>query len=479
MSGLECSEITVSELDKLQLRFDAEFYKKRNLEVAAIIDSLNHKTIENLKVIIDCSAFYPGVVEIYNFEGEGVPFIRVNEITNLGLVSVMDSTAFLPEDFLDENSSTIARCKPGDIVIAKGGNTLAKTGIISDSFSNYATCRDIVILRTDKLSSQMKYYIWAYLQSDYGQTLLWQTASQTGQPHLTLDYIKALNIPLFSDTFYSAIQYCYQRSQVINETANAKYQEAEKLLLLALDLDSFMPSKENTSIKTFSQVAGSGRLDAEYYQPKYDDIERKIKQGDYTTAFALRSSNDKNFTPLQKEKYTYIELADIEAHGSITDGCLIADSEELPSRARRIVSADDVIVSSIEGSLDRCAMIPAQYQGALCSTGFYVMRSEAINPETLLLLFKSYPVQMMMKRGCSGTILTAISSDELKKVPVPIPDVKTQKEIAEKVRHSFALREQGNSLLKAATRAVEIAIEQDEAAGMKYLQDAQQANGNK
>ena len=212
-------------------------------------------------------------------------------------------------------------------------------------------------------------------------------------------------------------------------------------------------------------------MDAEYYQKKYDDIERKIKQSNYITAFELLAPNDKNCMPLPKERYTYIELADIEAYGSIRESCLVAYGEELPSRARRKVSTGDVIVSSVEGSLDRCAMIPMQYHGAMCSTGFYIMRSANINSETLLLLFKSMPVQMLMKRGCSGTILTAITAEELKKVPVPIPTETVQQKIASKIRHSFALREQSKALLQAATRAVEIAIEEDEAAAMAFLQE--------
>ena len=44
------------------------------------------------------------------------------------------------------------------------------------------------------------------------------------------------------------------------------------------------------------------------------------------------------------------------------------------------------------------------------------LNSKKINSETLLVLFKSLIVQKLLERGCKGTILTAISKDELQKI---------------------------------------------------------------
>ena len=471
MSGLECSEITVNELDKLQLRFDAEFYRKHYLKVAAMIDGLPHTTIENLKIAIDCSAFYPSVVDIYSFEGEGIPFIRVNEITNLGLVSVTGTTAFLPEDFLNNNLSTMARCKPGDIVIAKGGNTLAKTGILNDNFSEYATCRDIVILRTDSLSLPMKYYVWAYLQSGYGQNALWQTASQTGQPHLTLDYIKALKVPLFSNAFYDAIQYCYQESQAVNENANAKYKEAETLLLSALALDTFAPSQENTSVKNFSEITASGRLDAEYYQKKYDEIESKVKSCPHGYVFVIDFFNlVKDGFDKQKDCYPYIEIGDINI-SEATAVYNVIPTEELPANAKIKVQTGDILVSKVRPNRGAVAIVPA-IPDLIVSGAFCVLRSKGLySSEVLLILLKCSIYRDWLLKWNVGTSYPVIKDDDVCNLPLPLLPDEIQKQIAEKVRCSFALREESKALLKAATRAVEIAIEEDEAAAMEFLRE--------
>ena len=70
---------------------------------------------------------------------------------------------------------------------------------------------------------------------------------------------------------------------------------------------------------------------------------------------------------------------------------------------------------------------------------------------------------------CSGTILAAITKDELLSMPLPQIDNSIQTEIAEKVQMSFSLRRQSTQLLEYAKRAVEMAIEQGENAALAWL----------
>lgn len=134
----------------------------------------------------------------------------------------------------------------------------------------------------------------------------------------------------------------------------------------------------------------------------------------------------------------------------------------MPTRARRIVKKEQVIVSSIEGSLESCAIITDNYDNALCSTGFYVIDSDYYNSETLLVLLKSKIMQMLLKRGCSGTILTNISKDEFLNIPLPKISENAQKQIKTKISKVYSLRLISKQLLSQAKQAVELAIDQDE-----------------
>ena len=129
-----------------------------------------------------------------------------------------------------------------------------------------------------------------------------------------------------------------------------------------------------------------------------------------------------------------------------------------------------MLVPSVEGSLQSCALITNDFDECLCSTGFYVLDSNQINSETLLVLFKSNAIQSLMKQRCSGTILAGITKDELLSMPLPKIDDELQKRIANKVQHSFELRARAKQLLEDAKCAVEMAIEQGEDIALKWLE---------
>ncbi|OIQ73248.1 hypothetical protein GALL_451140 [mine drainage metagenome] len=69
----------------------------------------------------------------------------------------------------------------------------------------------------------------------------------------------------------------------------------------------------------------------------------------------------------------------------------------------------------------------------------------------------------------SASLYPAISEKDLLGLPIPKISDDVQRKISTLVQQSFTLKAQSERLLEAAKRAVEIAIEQDEAAGMAYL----------
>lgn len=116
-------------------------------------------------------------------------------------------------------------------------------------------------------------------------------------------------------------------------------------------------------------------------------------------------------------------------------------------------------------------MITDEYDGALCSTGFFVLDSDKINSETMLVLFKSDPIQALLKQQCTGTILTAFGKAGLMTIPIPDINDDLQKKIKRDVMESFSLRQSSKNLLEVAKHAVELAIEQDETAAIVYMEE--------
>jgi hypothetical protein len=239
------------------------------------------------------------------------------------------------------------------------------------------------------------------------------------------------------------------------------YQQAEKLLLQELGLDDFTPDWVAGYETNYSNVIDVLRMDAEYFQPRYRIIEERVKEykngWDYLPKLIEVSKEKIQIEP--EKEYQYVELADINASIGIVDSTSKIFGADLPSRAQMKLQKNDVVVSSVEGSIDKVGLILSNEENLVGSTGFHIFRSKAFAPEVNLILCKSPVLQYLFIREASGTILTAISSNSLGHIVVPKLDEAVQKKISKLVQESHTCVLESRQLLKQAKREVEEMIE--------------------
>ncbi len=98
-----------------------------------------------------------------------------------------------------------------------------------------------------------------------------------------------------------------------------------------------------------------------------------------------------------------------------------------------------------------------------------VKNPDELLPEYLTLALNSKLVKMQSERDAGGSIILHWRVSEIENVVVPLVDMAIQSQIADLVQQSFALKAQSTHLLDVAKRAVEMAIEQDEATAMAWI----------
>ncbi|MDO9273081.1 MAG: restriction endonuclease subunit S [Rugosibacter sp.] len=463
MEGLEIREVNYSEtLTNKDFRTDSDFWTKapkQNLKLAyAPIGS-----------ILKTSQY--GISIEMNENDRGYPIYRMNEIHNMLCDFDVNKCADIEADEFQ-----IFSLNDRDVLFNRTNSYewVGRTGLFRKQVGKDFIFASYLVRFVPDEKKVLPEYLVAFLSSTYGVWDIRRRARHSiNQTNVNPEEVKEVQIPLLANKLQQGIKSCFDRATENLLEAKQLYEKAETLLLGTLSLANFSPSAEAVNIKPFKDsFSATGRLDAEYYQPKYEDYQAHALAYLYGWQPLMQACNlkDSNFTPEDFTAYKYIELADIDNSGGIT-GCTEAPGNELPSRARRIVDAGDVLISSVEGSLPSCAIVPEAMNEALCSTGFYVINSDKINSETLLVLFKSPLMQNLLKQGCSGTILTAINKTEFQKIPVPMIEDGAQTKIAAMIQESFSLKAESERLLDVAKRAVEIAIEQDEKASMVYIEE--------
>lgn len=461
MERLEISIIKSSICERIvDFRIDADTYKKEYLREEAILEGLSSKSIEKIISSIQNFGAYSLCNEI-NFVDDGIPFLMTKNVRD-------NYISWDNIKHVDKRSHEMlykSHCKKNQVLITMAGEYLGKAAVYDKDFissSNQAVAK--LTLKDD----YYPYYVSTFINCKYGQNQINRFRTRTGQPNINLGLIKKLLIPYMSKDFSIKIEAVVLEAQNCLKQADNIYDEAKKILEESLAIDMSSCNASSVTTKNFSECFDNpSRIDAEYYQPKCYDVLKQLKTKD--TINNLCNIYDKTFTPNGDTDYKYIELSNIGRSGDI-DGVKIQQGSDLPTRARRLVRKGQVIVSSVEGSMDSCALITDDYDGALCSTGFYVIDSEHYNSESLLVLVKSSAIQFLLKRACSGTIMPNIAKEEFLNIPLPEIDKKVQVKIKEMITEVNKHRNLGIELLGIAKKAVEMAIEQDERVATKWLE---------
>lgn len=468
MDGLECSEIKLSTVIQYDaFRIDSHFYEKQYFALKNKIDAIPCEILKNIVAKPIQTGHTPSMA-IEEYYGGNIPLIKTNNLHENTI-----STVFA--DYLtQQGNALISRTElvKDDIITTIIGATeeiIARSALVTEAILPANINQNIAQIRIDPQKMAPE-YVNAYLNSFYGKQYLLYLSRQTEQVNLNCKEVEIVPIPIVGKLFQENIVDLTKKATALSLEALEAYKTAEKYLSNVLPETQSSHAVELPRIKPFQEsYKKSGRLDAEYYQEKYERYTEMLHTNE--TVNSLCKLHDKTYLPKEAENYRYIELSNVGLTGDISGVDAIIGAE-LPSRARRRVKAGQIVVSSVEGSLKSCALVTKDYDECLCSTGFYILDSEYINPETLLVLFKSEPIQALMKQRCSGTILAGITKDELLSMPLPKIDEELQKDVSKKVQESFALRQQSKQLLEYAKQAVEMAIEKGEAAALAWLKGA-------
>ena len=133
--------------------------------------------------------------------------------------------------------------------------------------------------------------------------------------------------------------------------------------------------------------------------------------------------------------------------------------EEAPSRARKVIHAYDIIISSCRPTRGAIAVVPEELHGQICSTGFSVIRAKhGQNPYYLHFALRLASTLEQLRKWSTGSSYPAILDEDVEKTLIPLPDTTTQDKIAKAIRFATAEREltinAANAAWKASTDGV-------------------------
>jgi len=142
-----------------------------------------------------------------------------------------------------------------------------------------------------------------------------------------------------------------------------------------------------------------------------------------------------NQTRNPREHIRYVELSGIDnERGVITNASDIAASFA-PSRAKKIIRTGDVLFATTRPNLKNIAVVPAELNAEICSTGFCVLRPK---PKEITSGWIFYIVQSdwfisQVVRHDEKNAYPSVSDGEVLAVSVPLPPLPEQRRIVARI----------------------------------------------
>jgi len=437
-------------------RIDSECYSKYLLITENNIKSKNHKTFFDLIKKFNSWKNLPQSLD-------WKPFLRTQNI-----IDVLPTDNWLSYTDKFENLDLL---KEWDLLFVRvwvwvGDNSVVYWDYVWNAYSD-----NLIRIKIDNTILN-SFYVSVFFSCDLIRNYFSRYFKWTARPLISKENFKDIKIPIPSTSFQTQIANLVQESFKQKELSKKLYLEAEKLLLSELWLDDYVPTDENISIKDSEEVELFWRVDAEFFQPKYDEITYKIQSYKWWYDFLrnlFKQNRDQN--KLETSKINYIEIWDI----NISNWEIIhneIEKDNLPANAKILLKKDDLLVSTVRPYRWAVAIVRNETKNLVWSWAFTVLREKTFyKKETLEILLKLNIYKELMLRYNCWASYPVIKDEDILNLPIPKVDIKVQEEIAKLVKESHKSLDLSKQLLEKAKKSVEIFIEEDEEKAIDFLND--------
>ena len=439
---------------------DSEYVLKYYLILEKTLEKVGTRMIGDFAYVTD------GIHESIDFD----------ESTNINLISAkapknnffdLSGTGYISTAQNSANPRT--QLIENDIIISTVG-TIGNCAVVNERILPANADRHVGIIRISNSAIKPR-FLSTFILTKFGryQTIRFTTGNV--QPNLFIYKVKDIKVPLLSIEFQNAIEQTILYSDNLRSESEKIILSTEELLNDYLGVHEFEES--SCAVKTLSQsFVQSGRLDAEYYQPKYDVLFDSLLK--FTTAnlgelVDIKKSIEPGSEAYQDEGIPFVRVSDVNKFG-ISEPSIKLSPSVVPDIASLYPKKDTIILSK-DGSVGIAYKVRENMQAITSGALLHltIKDTSTILPDYLTLALNSQIVQLQAERDCNGAIIQHWKPSDIEKVVIPLLDMDKQKEISVKVQESFRLRKEAKQLLDKAIKAVELAIETDEEAALSKL----------
>ncbi len=290
-----------------------------------------------------------------DFVSEGIPFIRANNIKNLKII--WQDMKYITKKKHSELKK--GHLKKGDILITTRGD-LGNLAIVSPDFIDCNINAQLVRINPqNKLNSE---FLLFFLSSYIIQEEIRGLKTGTALPQLPVGKLKTIPIIVPPPPEQQKIAYVLSTVQ----TAQEKTQNF---------INSLKELKKSAMKHLFTYGAVSFE-DVDKVELKETEIGMMPKSWETEPIKKYIIKTEQKDMRKTNIEFKYIDVSGIDREKSKIISYSNFKGKSSPSRARKIIKLNDIIIATVRPTLKRIAKIDPNYDGQICSTAFCVLRAD-------------------------------------------------------------------------------------------------------
>jgi len=445
---------------QLEKRLDPQFYIPELVNLEQKVLAKHPKRLRDYVVGISSGATpkRDKEDEYYSTLENGIPFLRVQNITEFGLD--LSDVKFINKETHDSLLKRSQVFEDNLLVTITG--RIASAAVAPPSFEGNINQHSVVIKTKNVCTSKM---LAAYLNCSIGQILA--NRRTTGGTRPALDYTALLSIPIIEDKRILAITSKAVEQKQRNEA------EADKLLssiddYLLGELGIKLPEPPENTLKsrmftTSIKTISGNRFDAYFHQNKFINNLEAISKGKYPVK-QLREILSDNLTkgtlPKQEDKdgeCSVVQISSITVNGTISLNDLLTAKNIFSNQQK--LKLGDVLIVITGATIGKVAFW--DYDGDYYLGGDIVKFQTDLTSDNAFVfsLLRCSLMQTEIKRNITGATNGHLSPENILQLPIPVPPLAKQKEIA---KHISSIRQRAQQLKDKTAQALKKANEEIE-----------------
>jgi len=441
-------------------RFDAEYFKPEYLETLKVIKKAKIKPLsyfikDGYRVVYE-NTHILSIEDV--LKQKNVNFLQASDIDGCFLKYELGKVKYS-----DWKRYPNGRVKRGEILIEVKGNA-EKIAIVPDDYPlNTLISGSLYKFTPVNISGE---FLLVWLTCKHGQNLKSKLKRNLMVHFIGKEDLYNIPIPLLPESFQFQIEKIVKDAHQKQTQSKQLYQEAEKLLLTELGLLNYKPKHQLTFETTKKAVEQAKRFDSEYFQPFYEDVEKRILKNGFVLMKSVCSAI--NYGTVPTSPYTnngsgipYIKglnLKNIQIKKDKLDR--IENTENLPKKF--YTKKGDIVISQM-GTVGDVGVITEDEEGWLFASFTIRVRLnnfDDFNPFFIGLYIQNIAKKYYLLRNIAqASVRQNTDLPTIKNMPIPLINPKIQTQIAEKIQESHQLRKESKELLEMAKRKVEEEIE--------------------